>query len=192
MTDQNPTSALSLALLGIISRGEVSGYDIRKIFLTTPMGHFSASPGAIYPALKRFEENGLIVGSVRKEHTLRPKRTYRLTIQGQRRLENILSQPVTSEDVIRRLEEMVLRFAFMGEVLGQTRSLRFLEDLAVRIAEYLPVLRENLRIQHELKNPHGAYALEHGISKYRATAQWAQRVAENITREMETNTSVRE
>ena len=173
--DKTP-SALSLAILGIISLEPVSGYDIRKVFSTTPMGHFSSSPGAIYPALKRLEESGLIKGNIEKKNTLRPKRTYTLTEKGLKTLKEMLSQPLTHQDVVRRLEEMMLRFAFMGNVLGREQSLRFLKELAAKIDEYIPVLRENLKVQRELKNINGGYALEQGIAKYKATALWARRV----------------
>jgi len=184
MSHQNTSSALSLAILGIISLEPVSGYDIRKVFLTTPMGHFSTSPGAIYPALKRLEESGLIKGCIEKENTLRPKKIYTLTDEGQKTLKEILSQLVTCEDVVWRLEEMVLRFAFIGDVLGRKRSIQFLKELSLQIDEYLPILRENLKIQRGLKNVNGPYALEQGIAKYKMTALWARRVIRNIEKEL--------
>jgi DNA-binding PadR family transcriptional regulator len=184
MSYQNTSSALSLAILGIISLEPVSGYDIRKVFLTTPMGHFSTSPGAIYPALKRLEESGLIKGCTEKKNTLRPKKTYTLTDEGQKTLKEILSQPVTYEDVVWRLEEMVLRFAFIGDVLGRKRSIQFLKELSLQIDEYLPILRENLKIQRELKNVNGPYALAQGIAKYKTTALWARRVIRDIEKEL--------
>ena len=59
MTQTTDISTLSLAILGLIAQEWQSGYDIRKAFATTPMGHFSSSPGAIYPALKRLEKGRL-------------------------------------------------------------------------------------------------------------------------------------
>ena len=176
MSRQQTPSALSLAILGLISLEPVSGYDIRKIFQTTPMGYFSTSPGAIYPALKRLEESGLIRGNIIRKHTLRPKRIYSLTNMGRKTLKEILAQPLTQKDVIWRLEEMILRFTYIGNILGREQSIRFLTELASQIDQYLPVLRKNLTIQKELKNINGGYALEQGIGKYEATAKWARRV----------------
>jgi DNA-binding PadR family transcriptional regulator len=173
-------STLSLAILGIISLEPVSGYDIRKVFRTTPMGHFSASPGAIYPALKRLEESGFIKGYIEKKNTLRPKRTYTLTDNGLEIMKQILAQPVIRQDIVWRLEEMMLRFVFIGNVLGREQSLRFLKELAFQIDEYIPVLRKNLDIQRKLKHINGGYALEQGIAKYKATARWARRVIKDF------------
>ena len=50
---------LGHALLGLLHGSSLSGYDVRKIFTETPMGSFSNSPGAIYPALERLEKAGL-------------------------------------------------------------------------------------------------------------------------------------
>jgi DNA-binding PadR family transcriptional regulator len=176
MSHQQTPSALSLAILGIISLEPVSGYDIRKVFQTTPMGHFSTSPGAIYPALKRLEESGLIRGNIEKRNILRPRRTYTLTEKGRKILKEILAQPLTQKDIVWRLEEMILRFAFIGNILGREQSIEFLTELAFQINQYLPVLRKNLTIQRELNNINGGYALEQGIEKYKATARWARRV----------------
>lgn len=173
-------SALSLAILGITSLEPVSGYDIRKIFRATPMGHFSTSPGAIYPALKRLEESGLIKGQIEKKNILRPKRIYTLTHRGQEILKEILVQPVTHQDIVWRMEEMMLRFAFTGNFLGREQSLRFLNELAFHIDKYMPILQENLNIQRKLKNINGAYAVEQGIAKYKATARWARRVIREL------------
>ena len=45
-------STLGYALLGLVHGEPRTGYAIMKIFRTTPMGHYSGSPGAIYPALR--------------------------------------------------------------------------------------------------------------------------------------------
>ncbi|MHC4537428.1 MAG: PadR family transcriptional regulator, partial [Planctomycetota bacterium] len=60
MNENNSISTLSLAVLGLIAQKPHSGYDLRKVFSTTPLGHFSSSPGAIYPALKRIEKSGWV------------------------------------------------------------------------------------------------------------------------------------
>ena len=41
------TTSLGYALLGLIHLQPQSGYGLRKVFESTPMGHYSWSPGAI-------------------------------------------------------------------------------------------------------------------------------------------------
>ena len=58
-------SRLGYAILGLLKDRALSGYDVRQEFTSSPMGHYSDSPGAIYPALKRLPQNfdhGEVVG----------------------------------------------------------------------------------------------------------------------------------
>ncbi|HEX3968204.1 MAG TPA: PadR family transcriptional regulator, partial [Edaphobacter sp.] len=59
-------SILGHALLGLIYQQPLSGYDVKKIFASTPMAGFSDSPGAIYPALRRLEKSGLVRSEVQR------------------------------------------------------------------------------------------------------------------------------
>jgi DNA-binding PadR family transcriptional regulator len=173
-------STLSLAILGLVSQESMTGYDLRKVFTTTPMGHFSTSPGAIYPALRRMAQAGLIRGSVEGRDTLRPKQTYTITKKGLEVLKEKLLAPITRDDVVRGMEELTLRFAFMGVVLGKREALQYLNQLVLCINEYIPILLEHLEAQRKIEGSTGAYALEHGIARYDATVMWARRVIRNL------------
>ena len=48
-------------LLGLICAAPSSGYDLKRIFATTPMGVYQPSSGALYPALHRLELGGLVL-----------------------------------------------------------------------------------------------------------------------------------
>lgn len=177
----SPTlSTLALAILGLISQRSRSGYDLLKVFSDTPMGHFSSSPGAIYPALKRIEESGLIKGDIETERPLRPRQVYTLTKQGKEALKRRLSQPVTHDDVVWRVDDLLLRFVFMGNILGRERTLRFLNEFVERIEAYLSSLREQRNAQQENGSLYGRLALEHGIESYQADARWARRVIKEL------------
>jgi len=47
---------LDYAILGLIQDHALSGYAIRKMFEETALGHYSSSPGTIYPALNRLQK----------------------------------------------------------------------------------------------------------------------------------------
>ena len=76
------SSVLGYALLGLVSQQPLSGYDVKKIFATTPMAGFSDSPGAIYPALQRLEKAGLVRSEVKQMAGLRQRRVFRITAKG--------------------------------------------------------------------------------------------------------------
>jgi DNA-binding PadR family transcriptional regulator len=174
MGSRSQPSSLSLAILGLISQEPRSGYDIRRIFTTTPMGHFSASPGAIYPALDRLVRTGLIKGVIDRKQALRPRRLYSLTDRGRRALDEALLRPVDRSDVIWRLDELLLRFAFMGSIHEQKRTLAYLESLLGEVEIHVSWLQEQLAAMPESTAPYGPLAIKHGVMTYRATARWVR------------------
>ncbi len=111
MKSATPTT-LGYALLGLLHQEPRCGYELRRIFETTPMGRYSGSPGAIYPALRRLEQQGFIEGQVDRATSLRPRQVFHPTKAGTGKFRKWLAQNVQREDVIWRLEELMLRFAF--------------------------------------------------------------------------------
>lgn len=84
--------------LGILTRGDATGYEIKKAFEDGGLQHFvEASFGSIYPALSRLTDEGLV--SVREEaQEKRPDRkVYSITLAGRAALLGALMKPL-SED----------------------------------------------------------------------------------------------
>lgn len=167
-------SLLGFALLVLIHQQPMSGYDLRKVFASTAMGTFSDSPGAIYPALGRLEARGLARGIVQESSSLRKRRVYRITPKGLAAFKAWLRKPVTPDEVIRRIDELMLRFAFMDQTMGEERAKVFLSEFADRVAGYLPGLYQFLD-EHRREMPLSArLALECGIQVYEARLRWAR------------------
>ena len=181
MKQENSLSSLSLAILGLISQQPQSGYDLRKVFSTTPMGHFSSSPGAIYPALRRIEAHGSVRPAARPEKNGRQRTTYQITRRGLAILRRHVSQPITRDDVIWRMDDLMLRFAFMDRLVGRRRTLHFLAELASEIDRYLVTLRGYLADVKETIPPCGRLAMEQGIAGYKMNAQWARRAIRELS-----------
>lgn len=167
-------SLLGFALLGLLHEQPKSGYDLRRVFATTAMGSFSDSPGAIYPALKRLEARGLVRGTVEGSNGHRQRRVFRNTPEGLAALKEWLNRPVTRDDVVRGLDEIMLRFAFMDDTLSEEHSARFLGQLAGQISEYIPSLRKFLDANSKEMSLSGQLALECGIYAYEAQLKWAR------------------
>lgn len=168
------SSQLGFALLGLIHQQAMSGYDLRKVFTTTAMGSFSDSPGAIYPALNRLAALGLVRGSVEKSGGLRTRRVFVITPDGLAAFKAWLKSPVTPHDVIRKPDDLMLRFAFTDQALGPKYSLRFLEQFAEQIAKYLPELRQFLAAHRGEMPLSSRLALESGIQEYETRLRWAR------------------
>ena len=167
-------SLLGYALLGLLHQQALSGYDLRKIFTSTPIGGFSDSPGAIYPALGRLEQRGLLRGEVQKSNGLRKRRVFRITPRGLAEFKAWQSKPIVREDMIRRTEELLMRFAFMDQTFGPKRSAAFLREFAEQLSSYIPGLREHLDTHATAMPLSGRLALEMGIQEYEARLKWAR------------------
>jgi len=181
MTAERRPTSLGYALLGLIHMQPQSGYDLRKIFETTPMGHYSSSPGAIYPALKRLEEMGLIVGEVADGDTLRPKRVYTATRSGLEVLREWVSQSITRDDLLHKDDELMLRFALMGSVVDDPVTYRFLRQMLHALDSYIPELEAVLTAMPQAGPPHGRLALSSGIEAYKARQTWARQAIEEFS-----------
>src|SRR5215475_12629833 len=108
-------SALGFALLGLLAQRPLSGYDLRKIFTSTPFSHFSDSPGAIYPAIRRLVRRGWVLAAAPSGG--RRRRVLRTTPAGRRAWRAWLRRPPTRAEVVWYMDLLMIRFAFMDEAL---------------------------------------------------------------------------
>jgi len=69
--------------LGVLSLGDASGYEIRKMFEEGPFTHFhQASFGSIYPALSKLLEDGHVTCTVEAQDGRPDKKVYAMTKTG--------------------------------------------------------------------------------------------------------------
>src|SRR6267142_915440 len=174
MVATNSNSALAFALLGLIWQKPRSGYDLRKFFSSTPMISFSDSPGAIYPALRRLEKRGLVRGHIAEGSGLRRRRIFELTARGRAEFRRWQTQPVTRNDVVRNMDALMMRVAFMDQFAGKAAALRFLQGFHKELAAYIPSLRKYLKSNREYMSQSGRLALESGVQAYETQLRWAK------------------
>jgi DNA-binding PadR family transcriptional regulator len=173
-------SPLEYALVGLLRQKPQSGYDLRKALTTTPMRHFSDSPGSIYPALRRLHSRKWLAVSADKSS--RGRQLFRVTKSGKQVLVAWLKQPVTRDDVIWRLGELMLRFAFQGGNVSRAITLHFLKQLENQLTAYIGELRE-YAAQFGLKDSSstGALAFASGVEGYEAQLAWTKRARRKLT-----------
>jgi DNA-binding PadR family transcriptional regulator len=175
MATNNDHSLLGLALLGLIRlRQPCSGYDLRRFFVGRPMATFSDSPGSIYPALKRLEQSGVVSFTLDEPSRVRRRALYRLTPKGKKALERWLKQPIKSDDVLRRMPELFLRFSFLEDCLGPRACKSFLESLALSLQGHISMLQEHLKSNEAKMSRSARLALRSGIMGYECQAAWAK------------------
>lgn len=79
-------NVLSYAILGLIDKGKVTGYDLTKIFNDSVADFWSANQSQIYPELKKLVQAGLIEYEVVIQGEVLEKKLYSITLQGKAEL----------------------------------------------------------------------------------------------------------
>jgi len=171
---------LEYALLGLLDQAPRSGYDLRKDFSSTPLRHFSNSPGSIYPALRRLVERTWIDGG--QPDGSRGRQEFRINDQGRKAFIAWLKEPVTLEEVIGGPELLMLRFAFMGQALAAADVKAFLESFAKHLETYVGTLETFHAECAELMPLTGRLAYQYGMEQYRAQLAWAREAKHSIAR----------
>lgn len=179
---QKLLSTLSCAILGLLHQKPMSGYDLRKGFTSTPLIHFSDSPGSIYPAIGRLSRQGLIARTAREDSSRRERQIFRLTPKGRGALKRWLNKGVMRIDVISGMDELMLRLALMDGVVDRIVTNRFLKALQKEVNLYVAELRKYYALATATMPLSGRLAMESGMDGYRAQARWVGRAIAEVKR----------
>ncbi len=174
-------SNLDFALLGLLHQGPRSGYDLRKAFTSSPLAHFSDSPGAIYPALLRLRGRGWIEPVTSGPIGGRGRQPFRLTARGRRSLLAWLESPPTRDEVVYEPDALILRFAFMSQALPVAAPVRFLRAFRAEAQSYVVELERYLKEAGAEMTPSGRLAFESGIEGFRGRVRWSRRAERRLT-----------
>lgn len=90
--------SLELAVLSLLRREEMNGYQIVRELNSTERGILGVGEGSIYPLLLRLETKGFLKGRWTKSKGMRRKHVYHLTGKGRRTLpgDRLLWEQVTA------------------------------------------------------------------------------------------------
>jgi PadR family transcriptional regulator, regulatory protein PadR len=88
MTDRKdvPSGTLDMLVLRVISRGPIHGWGLMKRLGELTENVFQVTPGGLFPALQRLEEDGWIAGEWGVSENNRKARFYTITKSGRRQL----------------------------------------------------------------------------------------------------------
>ena len=177
---QERFTTLEYALLGLVGMSPMTGYDLHKAFATTPLAHFSSSPGVIYPALRRLVRRGLLGARLDTTTEARPRRVHSLTRAGKAALDAFVRQLVTRDELIRGLGAPILRFALAEGRLSQEEVLAYLASYREALESYLEELDGHKRRMPADARLHPRLALEQGIRGYQGELEWVRWAATKI------------
>jgi DNA-binding PadR family transcriptional regulator len=130
-------TAVTPVVLGLLSLGPRSGYDIKAVVDRSTRFFWAASYGQIYPELRRLEDEGLVEGED-ASNGARGRRVYKLTDAGRGALQEWL---LGRETTIEYRDESLLRL-FFGDALPREQALQLLKGRKRGHDQYLEILRE--------------------------------------------------
>src|SRR5215831_21422934 len=78
---------LDLLILRVLERDRMHGYGIMQRLQDLTGGVFQVTPGSLFPALQRMEENGWVKGGWDASENNRRAKYYTITTAGQKQLE---------------------------------------------------------------------------------------------------------
>jgi len=168
MNDSTKTTTAE-ALLGMLSVGAKSGYEL-KGFIHQSIGYFwNESFGQIYPTLKRLEKDGLVVAT---EGERSGSKVYALTEAGRERLRAWLGMMPRAQ-VMRN--EMLLKLFFGSQVAAATMRSHVAQYRDQRFAEVQTYSGIRARIQSR-------FAGHPALPYWLITLNWGQIEAEALLR----------
>jgi len=154
-----------------------SGYAILKLFEQTAIGNFSSSPGTIYPALNRLQKFELVKKNIQDKNG---KTCFEITTNGILILKNWFLKPVEKIDVVKKTDELVLRFSFMGTLIEKEQKINFLTSFRDLLNVYIKELQVFYNKESNNMPLHGTLAFQLGIDSNKANLKWCKKAISQL------------
>jgi PadR family transcriptional regulator AphA len=163
------------AILGILSLGPISGYDIKKVFQRSVANFWNESYGQIYPLLRTLVAEGLATRSIEKQLGRPDRHIYAITNKGFEELQRWLMKPV--KDQIGRIEiALKLFFGHQVEVADNIRQVEHFREMRDRELKALMAIEGRLKAE-QADRPNLPYMLmtvSYGQHVTKALLQWCE------------------
>ncbi|MDQ3856203.1 MAG: PadR family transcriptional regulator [Chloroflexota bacterium] len=173
------------AVMGILSLGPMSGYEIRKTIETSLGNFWSESYGQIYPILRSLVSEGLATRHTEVQVGKPNRHVYTLTNAGREELERWLDGPV--EHDVGRVELLLkLFFGWQLPIEASARKVRDHNDLQQELLLRYEGIERWLRTE-QVDHPGLPYwlmTLSYGRHVARAILAWCEET-EGALRELE-------
>jgi DNA-binding PadR family transcriptional regulator len=182
-------SKTRFAVLGILSYGPMSGYDIKKFYEQNVAGFWSESYGQIYPILKRLAEEKLATRSVQKQEGKPDRHIYAITKKGREELQQWLLEP-TARHIGRHETLLKLMFGQQISVGDNILQIKRFRDRQINELKELEAIKEQFEHQ-EVEDPNMLFwKLSFGYGEHvnRAYIKWAEEAIAAL-HEMENKTT---
>jgi DNA-binding PadR family transcriptional regulator len=168
---------LRAVLLGFLTRGNLTGYELKAAMDESVGFFFGASYGSIYPTLRSLEEEGLVRSTLVVQSERPNKKVYTLTPEGRAYFLEALKGP-PAEDSFR--SEFLMQL-FFGNHQDPGRVLALIEDHRTSLRDSLERLRRTEEEIREIPQArYGLMCLRYGLDYYENTLAWLDDVQREV------------
>src|SRR5687768_5363232 len=171
----------SHALLGMLSLGPGSGYDLKKRIEGSVAHFWSESYGQIYPMLNQLADEGLAERTHERQQGKPDRQVYALTPSGREELARWLATPAKHEGF---RSELLLKL-FLGARAGGEANVRHVEEFQRRqqaLLERYAAVKKGLRGSSHPDHPYWLITLSFGEHRCRALLQWCDETLRTLRR----------
>ncbi len=173
-------------LLGMVVSEPRSGYELKKLFTLTPAAAYRPSSGALYPALRRLEQRGLLRVETATSAGRRNRRVWHPTKDGLTEHLSWLRQPVQPDRIAHELPLHLMRFVLMEDAAPREDVLAFLASLIGGLEQFVKGVEAYADGPgRQLPGRHPLLALRHGIVMHQASLDWARATAAELAAELQ-------
>jgi DNA-binding PadR family transcriptional regulator len=159
-------------ILGMLSFGPKSGYEIKNLVDHSTRFFWAASYGQIYPELRNLAEGGLVEGSDAAQGE-RKRVVYRLTSDGEAALQDWLGVP---PEVLEMRHEGMLK-VFFADALPPRERVQRVRDMGEQHRAKAAVLHEVEAGLAKSSESSAYQVLRFGIEFNEWVAEWCERTA---------------
>ena len=178
--DNNRTlTTLEYAALGLIGMQPQSGYSIISTFETS-FYRWSASPGSIYPMLKRLERQEIIVGKLEMTYETRPRKMYTLTPLGETILDEWLKAPLSKSEVAEERDTAMMKFLFAEKRLTRSEVLAWLDNYEKTVEAYRVMFELQRSPELSVWSMHQQLVAEASLMEVDMQRTWIQRARSQL------------
>lgn len=175
------TSKTRYAILGMLSIGPMSGYEIRQTMQQSTENFWAESDGQLYPALATLAKQGFISYKTQESSGFRDKKIYRITPKGIAELKKWMLQEAETHSV---RSEFMLKLFFGANVTPEIS----IEHLQMERYKTKSKLTHLLEMQQQLArehkdSPHLPYwlmSVDYGIKTAEAKLSWCDKTIKTL------------
>lgn len=166
---------IKYVILGFLTYGNLTGYNIKKIMEKSTSNFMNASFGSIYPELNKLEKNGLI-SSMESTQNGKKKKVYEINDSGRREFIAWLEEPI---NFMKSYEDILTKVFFFGK-LPEEKAVELIDQLIENIDKRIEELQ---RLEQEIKkyaDIFEASTLYFGLDHLRFMRDWYSKLLKEL------------